>query len=152
MDPGRSDSVRSSSMSTATRREHRRYRVRAECVVRSCRDDRLISDQTLDVSWSGIRVSALQEARLGERVKVSVRIPGSITWLDADGEITRLCAGRRLADGGSTLGVRLRRMDGMLRLLLATVARGYPAIAPQRGGCRDYARAVLRIADGIGEL
>lgn len=136
-------------MSTATRREHRRYRLRAECVIRSCRDDRLISDQTLDVSWSGIRVSALQEARLGERVKVSVRVPGSITWLDADGEVTRLCVGRRFADGGATLGVRLRRMDGMLRLLLTTVARAYPMVAPQRGGSRDYARAVLRIASGI---
>ena len=146
MDRARVGSLRSLLMSTATRRQHRRYRVRAECVLRSCRDDRLISDQALDVSWSGLRVSALQETRIGERVKVSLRIPGSITWLDADGEITRVSPGRRVADGGSTLGVRLHKMDGMLRLLLTTVARGYPAVAPQRGGTRDYARAVLRIA------
>lgn len=77
---------------------------------------------------------------------MSLRIPGSATWIDAEGEVTRICPGRREADGGSAFGVRLRRMDGMLRLLLTMVARTYPAVNPVRGTSRDYARTVLRIA------
>ena len=146
MDPSEARSVRSFAMTTASRRQHRRYRLRAECVLRSRLDDRLLSDRTLDVSWSGLRASALKGARLGEPVRVSVRIPGSITWVDAEGVVTRVCPGRRAGDGGEAFGVRLRRMDGMLRLLLARVACRYPEIPAQRGGERDYARAVLRIA------
>jgi len=135
-------------MSTSTLREHSRHQVHTECVLRARKDDRLIADRTLDVSWSGIRVRSLVGARVGERVRISLRIPDSITWLDAEGEVTRVCEGRREGEDGATLGVRVKRMDGMHRLLLATVIRHYPLVPAERGEERNYARVVQRIADG----
>lgn len=120
--------------------------MQTECVLRSTRDDRLIADETVDVSWSGLRVRALGQARVGDRVRVSLRVPSSITWLDADGVVARVCPGRRADDPGDTLGVTLTRMDGMHRLLLGMVLRTFPEVPPERGGRRDYAQAILRIA------
>lgn len=134
-------------MTLATTRQHRRHRVITDCVLRSADDDRLLADETLDLSWSGLRVGALSEAAVGERVRICVRIPGSTTWLDAHGQVTRVCSGRRAGEPGPTLGVRMGTMDGMHRLLLATVLRHYPEAAEDRGAGRDYARAVQRIAD-----
>lgn len=130
-----------------TCRQHRRHRVRTDCVLRSRQDDRLIADETVDASWSGLRVRSLAAARVGEGVRVSIRVPGSRMWLDADGVVTRVCPGRRVDDGGETLGVALRRMDGMHRLLFATALRRHPEAPTSRGGARDYARAIQRIAD-----
>jgi len=137
-------------MPHATTRQHRRHRVTTDCVLRSADDDRLLADQTVDLSWSGLRVDALGAAAVGERVRICVRIPGSTTWLDADGRVARVCPGRREGEPGPTLGVRLATMDGMHRLLLATVLRHYPEASAERGADRDYARAVLRIADEPG--
>ena len=134
-------------MTIATTRQHRRHRVTTDCVLRSASDDRLLADRTVDLSWSGLRVDALASAAMGERVRICVRIPGSTTWLDAEGRVTRVCPGRREGESGPTLGVRMGTMDGMHRLLLATVLRHYPEAASERGGGRDYARAVLWIAD-----
>ncbi len=125
---------------------HRRHRVRTECVVRAQRDDRLIADETFDLSWSGVRARALAATRVGERVRVSIRIPGSTTWLDADGVVARVCPSRRAGDEPAAVGVRMDRMDGMLRLLLGTVLRHYPELRPARRRARDYARMVARIA------
>ncbi|MBX3270132.1 MAG: PilZ domain-containing protein [Sandaracinaceae bacterium] len=131
-------------------RGHRRYLVNTDCVVRSSADDRLLADETLDLSWSGLRARALGGARVGERVRVSVRVPGSRTWLDADGVVARTAPGRRAGERGETLAVALRRMDGMHRLLLATVVRRFPEVPPERGGTRDYARAIQRIGEEPG--
>jgi len=135
-------------MTLATTRQHRRHRVTTDCVLRAASDDRLLADRTVDLSWSGLRVDMLSPAVIGERVRICVRIPGSSTWLDADGQVTRVCRGRRDGEPGPTLGVRLAAMDGMHRLLLATVLRHYPEAVAERGAGRDYARAVRRIADG----
>lgn len=114
--------------------------------MRSSEDGRVLGDQTLDVSWSGIRVRSLTETKIGETVNVSLRLPGSITWIEAEGAVTRVCAGRRPEEQGRSVGVRLHKMDGMLRLLLATVSRHYPRPRAARGESRDYARTVQRIA------
>ena len=114
--------------------------------MRSSEDGRVLGDQTLDVSWSGIRARSLTETRIGEAVSVSLRLPGSTKWIEAEGAITRVCSGRRPEEQGRSVGVRLHKMDGMLRLLLATVSRSFPPSRAARGESRDYARAVQRIA------
>lgn len=131
-------------------RQHRRHRVHTDCLLRASSDDRLIADEVVDGSWSGLRVRSLGPARLGEPVRISIRVPGSRLWLEADGVVARVCPGRRADDGGETLGVAVRRMDGMHRLLLATAFRRHPEVPTSRGGRRDYARAVARIADDTG--
>ncbi|MCA9609000.1 MAG: PilZ domain-containing protein [Myxococcales bacterium] len=134
-----------------TRRQHRRYSVRTDCVLRARQDDRLIADETVDASWSGLLVRSLGRARVGEAVRVSIRVPGSRMWLEADGTVARVCPGRREGESGETLGVVLRKMDGMHRLLFATALRRHPEAPAARGGRRDYARAIQRIADETGD-
>lgn len=93
-----------------------------------------------------MRVSAVGAARVGERVDLSFEIPGSRVWIAAHGRIERVLSGRREGEEGPALGVRIDRMNGFDRLMLATIARGLPEVAATRGGRRDYAEAVARIA------
>ena len=132
-------------MSTEDSRQHRRSAVQARCIARAALDGRLLSDSTLDVSYSGVRLAALGRAQLGERVELSLELPGSRVWIEASGKIERVIAGRRAGDEGPALGVRVDRMDGMKRLLLAQVASGYPEVPRSRGARRDYVLSVLRI-------
>ncbi|MDQ3035535.1 MAG: PilZ domain-containing protein [Myxococcota bacterium] len=132
-------------MSIDASRSHRRHLVQAECIVRSAEDGRLLADRTLDLSYSGARVAALGDARVGERVQMSLAIPGTSVWIDAGGRVERVLPGRRYGETGAALGVRIDRMDGMRRLLLAQVVRSYPEVARGRGPRRDYAETVARI-------
>ncbi len=127
-------------------RKHRRHHLRAECVVRQ--GERLLSDTVLDASYDGLRVKTLTPPTIGEPVRVSLRMPGSRVWVEAEGTVTRVIEGRRSGDDGRSFAIRLRRMDGMQRLLLSTVAGLYPEARGGRGESRDYARAVERIDEG----
>jgi hypothetical protein len=134
-------------MSTTEDRAHRRHVLRAPCIVRSKADGRLVGDWTEDVSYSGVRVRTTTEAvRIGERVDVALRIPGSSLWLHGAGKIERAIPGRRAGESGPSIGVRLDRMDGMTRVLLTSIASQMPLVPSTRGGRRDYAEAVARIA------
>ncbi len=131
---------------TASTARQRRHRVRTECIVRSARDARLLGDRTLDLSYDGARIAALGPARLGERVTMSIALPGTRIWFEAEGRVERIEEGRRRGDEGPALGIRVDRMDGMKRLLLATVLRHHPVMRHGRGDARDYAMSVARIA------
>ena len=98
------------------------------------------------MSYSGVRVRALRHARIGERVLVSLRLPGTRLWVDAEGEVTRRSAGRRLGDGGPSLGITLCKMHGLDRIVMASYAKQQPRVRGRRGARRDYARQIARIA------
>lgn len=132
-------------MSTDLSRQHRRHAFRASCIARSREDGRLLADRMLDVSYAGMRLAALSDARVGEKIEVSFEIPGSRVWMSAQGRIERVLAGRREGDEGPALGVRIDRMNGFDRLMLATIVRGTPESPSTRGGRRDYAEMVRRI-------
>lgn len=107
--------------------------------------ERLLADRVLDASYDAIRVRALVVPPLGTKVRVSMRMPGSRVWVDADGTVSRVIHGRRSGDDSASFAIHLRRMDGMQRLLLSTVAQMYPEAAGGRGDTRDYAKAIERI-------
>jgi hypothetical protein len=132
-------------MSTDLSRQHRRHAFAASCIVRSVEDGRLVGDRTIDLSYAGARISAVGAARVGERVDVSLEIPGSRVWVSARARVERVIAGRRDGDDGPALGLRIEKMHGFDRLMLTTIARSYPEVTGSRGGRRDYASAVARI-------
>lgn len=106
----------------------------------------MVGDEALDFSYSGVRIRATTDAvRLGERVEISLQIPGSKVWVRAGGKVQRAIPGRRAGDCGPSLGVRLDRMDGLSRVFLTSIASQMPLVASTRGGKRDYAEAVARI-------
>lgn len=132
-------------MSTDLSRQHRRHTFRASCIARSATDGRLLGDRTLDVSYSGMRIALIDQARVGERVELSFEVPATKLWIRASGRVERIERGLRDGDEGAALGVRIDRMHGFDRLLLATIARGLPEARGERGQRRDYARVVARI-------
>jgi len=106
---------------------------------------RALYGQPLPPAHGVVHVVAESGLDVGERATLSLRVPGSQVWLDAEAEITRVVRGRRLGDAGVAYGLRLRRMDGMSRVLLGQIARGRPEVSSARGERRDYARTIARI-------
>jgi hypothetical protein len=123
-----------------------RHLFSASCIARSARDGRLLSDHTLDASYSGVGLAACGQAVVGERVELSIELPGSRVWVRGSGRIERVIAGRRAGDAGPAFGVRVDRMDGLSRILLSTVARSFPRVRGDRGAARDYAERIAQIA------
>jgi len=124
-----------------------RYAAPTDCIVVSEAGRRLVGDRALDLSWDGARVRGDGRSRLGERVRLELRVPDSNLWIDAFGVVARVMPGRRDGDVPG-VGLRITRMDGMSRILLASVLRAYPLAAPTRRYGRDYASIVARVAAG----
>ncbi len=112
---------------------------------------RLLADRAVDLSYSGALVASDRDAaepvRLGDRVRVSLRVPSSRVWIDADARVARIAHGRRGTGDPHGIGLELTRMDPMQRVLLASVIRSFPRAAPHRGATRDYASMVRRISE-----
>lgn len=128
-----------------TERLNVRYAAPTDCIVVTETGERLVGDRALDLSWDGALVRGDGRARTGERVRLELRIPDSNVWIDARGVVARVLSGRRGGDV-SGVGLRITRMDGMSRILLASVLRSYPLATPTRRFGRDYASIVARIA------
>lgn len=126
-------------------RQNRRHSFQTDCVALSEDGRRLVGDRITDMSWDGAFVATRERAQLGERLRLRIRIPESQLWVDARATVVRAAAGRRTSDAAG-LGVRITSMDGMSRILLATILRGRPEPAATDRPRRDYARAVARIA------
>jgi len=106
----------------------------------------LLGDETMDLSWDGARIRSHVPARAGDRVRVRLQIPRSGVWVDAEGYVARVMPGRRRGEDPPSLGLKIDKMDGMMRLLLASTVRHRPAPEPtRRGPRRDYAEVVRRI-------
>ena len=112
-----------------------RFRMITEALV--TREGKLVANRVLDASAGGLRVRALEELRVGDAVRVSLRIPGSGAWIEGDGEICRRIEGRRSSDDGRAYGIRLRRMSPLGRRVLSSAACWYEEAAGGRGGRRD---------------
>jgi len=127
-------------------RQCARFRMPTQCVVTSESTGELLGDRLVNASYDGLLVTGSGSTRLGQRVKLSIRLPGSSLWLEGSGHVARIVGGRRRGDPGPGFGVRVSRMNGMSRVLLASVLRRYPDAGSARGPCRDYAAIVARIA------
>ncbi|MBX3271414.1 MAG: PilZ domain-containing protein [Sandaracinaceae bacterium] len=126
-------------------RRHRRHRMKSECEV--WRGDALVGDRVLDVSPTGLRVRALDRpVAIGDRVELSLRVPGTETWVELTGEVVRRIEGRRAGDDGRSFAVALRGAPSLVRRLLASVAGWYPEASGGRGRWRDPDAAAARRA------
>lgn len=127
-------------------RQNRRHVLPTDCIALSEDGRRLVGDRITDMSWDGAFVAAGSvSATVGERLRLRIRIPESQLWVDARATVARVANGRR-ADDVSGVGLRITSMDGMSRILLATILRSRPAVPARTRPRRDYARMVERIA------
>jgi hypothetical protein len=116
-----------------------RRAVRAACQVVTEHGFQLLGQIALDLSTDGLLVSSDVTVPAGEPVLVSLRIPGTTIWIDAEGTVTRVVA-------GTGVGVRFDRLDADARALLSSSLRGFPPPIPTARPRRDYAAAVRAIA------
>ncbi len=137
-------------VAAAERRSVRRY-VRLECEVVRERGFRLLGRRALDLSATGVRVVALDEAERGESVILTFRAPGTEAWIDAEGTVARVVRGRRASDHGPSLAIELGTPDAphdaTLRSVLVRALPKLPPALPRRSPRIDWASTVRRIAD-----
>ncbi|MGZ3424182.1 MAG: PilZ domain-containing protein [Polyangiales bacterium] len=133
-------------VAASDRRSVRRY-VRLECEVVRERGFRLIGKRALDMSTTGMRIAAIDDAVPGESVVFAFRAPGSAIWIDGEGTVARVAAGRRREDFGESIGVALE-IPTEVRVLLRRHLLRCPPPPPKRGARVDYAATVRRISMG----
>lgn len=131
---------------SARQRHTLRRAADVSCQVVAERGFRLLGERTLDLSTDGMLLRSDAEVGIGEEVLVALRMPGGISWLDAEARVTRIVEGRREGDRGRAIGLRFERMDNVDRVLLGASLRGMPPPVPGRRLRRDYATTVRLIS------
>jgi hypothetical protein len=126
----------------ARQRQAVRRAIGVECQVVREHDFRLIGRFGIDVSPCGMLVAAHDPVLTGEPVIVSLRVPRTQRWFDAEGTIARVVHGRRPGDPGRGFGVRFDRIEDEAEWLLAQALRDIPPPLPKRERRVDYAASV----------
>ena len=123
-----------------------RRRLRTDCHVVAEDGFRFLGEHTNDLSTRGFCLQSEHDAELGESVVLSLRVPGGLSWIDAEARIVRVVRGLRQTDAGRAYGLRFEHMSTLDRALLAGSLWGKPPVPPARRLRRDYANAVLSLA------
>ncbi|HMI88411.1 MAG TPA: PilZ domain-containing protein, partial [Polyangiaceae bacterium] len=118
------------------RRKALRYAVRIPCQVVRERDFRLISDAVLDVSVSGMVVTAAhwvfgQSILTGDRLIVSFQLPNGHFWVDAEATVTRVARGRRRGENAPALALEFDPLPLFVRQRMRGSLRRSPPPPPQ---------------------
>jgi hypothetical protein len=124
--------MRSRSFARYVPRRPSRHRIRLACQVVRERDFRLIADEMVELSDSGMLVVPKLRVMTGESLIVSFMAPFTRMFLDTEAVVARVIHGRRLGDEGPRLGLELSGMDGMARTILRAQLSELPTIAPRR--------------------
>lgn len=125
-----------------------RKRAHVPCQVVAEDGFRLLGAELLDVSPKGVLVASHGNARVGEPVLLSLRVPGTRQWIDAEGHVARLVRGVRGTDRGPAIGIALSKIDAVDRAMLVGAIEKLPPSAPARAVRKDYASAIRAIANG----
>ena len=135
----------------ANRRKARRYAVRIPCQVVRERDFRLISDAVVDLSMSGMVVTAAhwvfgQSILTGERLIVSFQLPRSLFWVDAQATVTRVARGRRRGENAPMLALEFDPLPLFMKQRMRGALRRSPPPPPQP---RPGRRRTQRTTDAL---
>jgi len=131
--------------SIAYRSERRTLRHAADLVCHVVRERGFvdIGGNTLDVSVDGIRLRSDADVALGDEVVLSVRLPRSRQWIDAQGRIVRIERGTRTGDKGRAIAIAFTAMDPVDRAMLAGATASVPPPVPRRSVRMDYAATII---------
>jgi len=125
---------------TPLRSHHRlpRHLLSAPCQVVRERDFRLIADRVVDLSISGVLVAPADPVLTGERVFISVQLPHSHYWLDAEAVVTRVIHGRRPGEHTRALALTFDAISGLSRYMIRHALDNLPPAPPRfRSGRRE---------------
>ncbi len=124
--------MRSRSFARYVPRRPARHRIRLACQVVRERDFKLISDEMVELSDSGMLVVPKLRVMTGESLIVSFMAPYTRMFLDAEAVVSRVVHGRRLGDEGPALGLELSGMDPLARTILRAQLEHMPPAPPRR--------------------
>src|SRR5687767_6645469 len=103
-----------------SRSNHRlpRHTLMTPCQVVREHDFRLVADQIIDLSVSGVLVAPADPVLTGERVLLSFQLPHSLYWLDTEAVVTRVVHGRRPGEHTRALALSFDRISGLSRFMI----------------------------------
>lgn len=133
-------------MLLASDRRAARRSVLVDCQVVREHGFELLGEHALDLSLHGMLLSTKQRARVGEEVIVSLRVPGTRTWIDTCAKVVRVVQGRRQGDRGRAVGLAFERLDPEEERVLRNALSVFPPILPARPQRLDYAATAALIA------
>lgn len=108
-----------------------RHSVRISCQVVRERDFRLVANEIVELSESGLLVRPLSQILTGEPVLLSFMAPFTRTFIDAEGIVARIEHGRRFFDHGPRVGIAIDTMDEAARALVRHQLRFAPEALPR---------------------
>ena len=135
-----------------SRSHHRlpRHTLMTPCQVVREHDFRLVADQIIDLSVSGVLVAPADPVLTGERVMLSFQLPHSLYWLDTEAVVTRVVHGRRPGEHTRALALSFDRISGLSRFMIRHSLDYLPPAPPRhRAGRRaepDILSLLARIA------
>jgi hypothetical protein len=124
--------MRSRSFARYIPRRPARHRIKLACQIVRERDFKLVSDQIVELSDSGMLVVPKLRVMTGESLLVSFMAPYTRLFLDAEAVVSRVVHGRRLGDEGPGLGLELSGMDQLSRTILRAQLDSLPPAPPRR--------------------
>ncbi len=120
--------------------------VRVPCQVVTDADFQLLGEETLDLSPHGMLLRSHEAAKPGDSVIVSLRLPHSKTWIDAEGEIARIVRGYRATDTDRAIGIGFTQIGAIESAMLGAALEQLPPPVPARQVRKDYAAAIKAVA------
>jgi hypothetical protein len=124
--------------------------VEVDCQVVTDADFRLVGIRARDISTRGMLVISSENIAIGEELLLSMKLPRTQIWIDAEAVVVRHVRGRRDGDRARGLGIHFTKLDTISRVMLSTSLIGLPPPIPSRSVRKDYARTVWRIANDNG--
>lgn len=106
----------------------------------------LLGERAVDLSVHGMLLHSSRNARVGEELIVTFRVPGTRTWIDTFATVVRVVRGRRQGDRGPGLGLVFGLLSSDEERLIRTALLPFPPILPARPARVDYAATAAMIA------
>jgi len=126
-----------------------RHLTRIPCQLVREHDFRLVGDQIVNLSQSGLLVTPTDPILTGQRLLISFRVPSGLGYVDAEVTVTRVVHGRRPSETARALGLEFELIDPSLRRMLERELSWLPVAPPAwRTGRRATALATQELVSG----
>ena len=116
----------------ASDRKTVRRATRARCQAVAEDGFRLIGERALDLSTDGLMLACDARVVVGETVLLSIEMPTTREWIDAEAVVARIVEGYREGDRGYCAGLRFTAIDFQAYRALRHSMRGAPPPVPMR--------------------
>jgi hypothetical protein len=126
-----------------------RHLTRIPCQLVREHDFRLVGDQIVNLSMSGLLVTPTDPILTGQRLLISFRVPSGLGFVDAEVTVTRVVHGRRPSETARALGLEFELIEPGLRRMIQRELSWLPMVPPAwRPGRRATELATRKLVSG----